>query len=160
MWQIKGVISPFSQGLWISNLAWWWLRMKGPHPQSHVTHRSSGHVTNQKYFVFTFTRCKAHKLSRVVTRMRRPHPTCHVTPRSRCHPETVQLVVYICSTSSWSSLLKTNRFEMTMITLKAWSLHKESFYGDILLCSWVFIWKKYSDSGAGSVSGIIFFVPI
>ena len=31
---------------------------------------------------------------------------------------------------------------MIMTTLKMCSFHKESFYGDILLCSWVFIWKN------------------
>ena len=89
-WQIKEVISPLSQDLWIPNLAGWWLRMKGPHPESHLTDQSSGHVTNQKYFTFTFTRHKAHKLSRVVTRTRRPHPTCHVTLRSRRYVTTIQ----------------------------------------------------------------------
>ena len=70
------------------------------HPLSHVTLQLCGHVTNQKYFVFPFTRHKVHKLSRMVTRMRRPHPTCHVPPRSRRHAATIQQVVYICSTSS------------------------------------------------------------
>ena len=40
--------------------------MKGPHPQSHVADRSSGHVTNQKHFIFTFTKCKVHKLTMMV----------------------------------------------------------------------------------------------
>ena len=34
---MKNVISSLSEGLWIPNLAGWWLRMRGPHPQSHVT---------------------------------------------------------------------------------------------------------------------------
>ena len=89
-WQIKDVISPLSQGKWIPSLAGWWLSMKWPHSQSHVTDRSSGHVINQNYFVFTFTRRKAYKLSRVVTRMRRFHPTYHVTPWSRRHVTTFQ----------------------------------------------------------------------
>ena len=38
MWQVKDVVSPLSQGLWIPKLARWGLRLKGPHPQSHVTH--------------------------------------------------------------------------------------------------------------------------
>ena len=88
--QIKDVISPLSQGLWNPNLAEWWLRVKRPHPQIHVTNRSRGHVANQKYFNFTFTRRKAHKLSRVVTRMRIPHPTYHVTHQSRLHMTTFQ----------------------------------------------------------------------
>ena len=78
-WKIRD-ISPLSQGLWIPNLARWWLRMKGPHTQSHVTNQSSGHVTNQKYFIFTFTRHMADKLS---------GPTCPVTPWSRCHMTTI-----------------------------------------------------------------------
>ena len=36
-WQIKNITFPFSQGLWTPNLAGWWLRMRGPHLQSHVT---------------------------------------------------------------------------------------------------------------------------
>ena len=32
------------------------LRMKGPHPQSHVTHRPCGHVTNKRRYISTFTR--------------------------------------------------------------------------------------------------------
>ena len=47
--------------------------MREPHPQNQVTHQPRGHVTNQKYFIFNFTRRKALKLSRVVTiRMGRP----------------------------------------------------------------------------------------
>ena len=110
--QIKDIISPLSQGLWTPNLTGWWLRMNRPHPQCHVKHRSSGHVTSQKYFIFTFTRFKAHKLSRVITvRMRR-------CPWLRRQAATTQLVVYNCPTSSWSSLLKTDRFQMIMTTLK------------------------------------------
>ena len=45
--QIEGVIFPLSQGQWIPNLAGWWLRMTGPHLQSHVTHQSSGRVSSQ-----------------------------------------------------------------------------------------------------------------
>ena len=131
-WQIKDVKSPLSQALWNPNLPEWWRRVKGPHLKSHVTDGSSGHVTNQKYFIFTFTRPKAHNLSRVITRMRRPHPAYHMTPQSRLHVATIQLVLYISSTSSWSSLLKRNRFQMIVKTLKMCSLHKESFYGDIV----------------------------
>ena len=41
--------------------------MRGTHPQSHVTHRPSGHVTNTKRYVFTFTRLMNSRLSRMVT---------------------------------------------------------------------------------------------
>ena len=101
--------------------------MRGLHSHSHVMYRSSGHVANQKCFIFTFTRCKAHKLSRVATRMRRPHPTCHVTPRSYRQVITIQQVVYIKSTSSRSSLLKSDRFQMTVTILKVCSLHIRKF---------------------------------
>ena len=70
-------------------LAGWWLRMSEPHPQSQMTLQLCGHVTNQKYFIFIFTRRKAHNLSRVVTRMRRPHLTCHVRPWSCHHVTTI-----------------------------------------------------------------------
>ena len=43
--------------------------LQGRHPQSHVADQPGSHVTNQKYFIFTFTKCKAHKLSQVVARM-------------------------------------------------------------------------------------------
>ena len=41
--------------------------MRGPHQQSHVTHRYSGHVTNKKRYISTFTRPMDLKLSRLVT---------------------------------------------------------------------------------------------
>ena len=78
--------------------------MRVTHPQSHVTLRLCDHVTNQKYFIFTWR--KAYKaqgnaqglqVNKVVTRMRRSHP-CHVTPRPHGHVTTIQLVEYICST--------------------------------------------------------------
>ena len=114
--------------------------MRGPQQQSHVTHWSRGHVTSQRPYISTFTRRKAHKLSRVVTRMTK---TLHVmdtliTLSYDNHPGG--------STSSSRSLLKTDRFQMIMTTLKMCSLHKESFYGDVLLSSWVFIRKKYPDN--------------
>ena len=90
-------------------------------------------------------------------RIKRAYPTCHVTRRSRRHVTVIQYVVYICSTSSWSSLLKTDRFQMIMRTLKMCNLYKESFWGDVLISSCVFIWKKYPDGCSGSVSGIIYF---
>ena len=110
--------------------------MRRPHSQSHVTHQSSGHQTNQIYFIFIFTRRKAYKLSRMVPRIRRLHPTCHVILRSRRHVTFIQYVVYIRFTSSWSSLLKTDRFQMVMTTLKMCSLYKGSFYGEVLLSGW------------------------
>ena len=90
MWQIKNVIYPLSQDLRILNLAGWRLRKNQLHAQSHVTDQSGGHVTIQKHFIFTFTRRKAHKLSKVVTSMRRPRPTCHLTPWSHFHVTTIQ----------------------------------------------------------------------
>ena len=40
---------------------------------------------------------------------------------------------------------------MIMTTLKMRSLYKESSEGDVLLSSWVFVWKKYLDRRAGYV---------
>ena len=76
-WQIKDVILPLSQGLWILNLAGWWQTMKGPHPQNHVTHWSSGHVTNQKRCIYTFTRPMDNNLAIWWLKMRELH--LHVT---------------------------------------------------------------------------------
>ena len=55
-WQIKNIRSPFPQDLWTPNLAGWWLRMREPHPQSHVSHQLCGHVTSRKLYISTFTR--------------------------------------------------------------------------------------------------------
>ena len=89
-WQIKNDIFPLSYSVWTPNLAGWWLRMREIHPQSHGTLQLCGHMTSQKYFVFTSTRHKVHKLSKMVTRMsRRSHPTCHVTPRPCRHVTTI-----------------------------------------------------------------------
>ena len=88
-WQIKKVIFPLSYIIWTPNVAGWWLRIKESHPQSHVTLRLCGQVTNQKYFVLNFTRHKVHQLSRMVARMRRPLPTSHVPPRSCRHETTI-----------------------------------------------------------------------
>ena len=88
-WQIKNVIFPLSYSVWTPNLAVWWLRMRKIHPRSHVTLQLCGHMTSQKYFVFTFTRRKVHKLSSMVTRMRRPHPACHVPPQPRRHATAI-----------------------------------------------------------------------
>ena len=40
--------------------------MRGPHPQSHVTLWSRGHVTNKKRYISTFTRAIDPKLSKGV----------------------------------------------------------------------------------------------
>ena len=66
-WQIKNVISPPSLDLWTPNLPKWWVRMRGPHLQRHVTHRPWGHVTNQKRCIPTFTRPMDPKHSGLVT---------------------------------------------------------------------------------------------
>ena len=51
----KKFISLLSQGLWTPNLVGWWLKLRGPHPQSHVRLRYRGHVTNKKH-ISIFTR--------------------------------------------------------------------------------------------------------
>ena len=58
---------PVTLGLWTPDLAGWWFRMRGLHPQSHVTLWCCGHVTNKKRYISTLTRPMDHKLSRVVT---------------------------------------------------------------------------------------------
>ena len=73
-WQIKNVISPLSQGLWTPHLAEWCLRMRKPHPQSHVTLRHRGHLTNKKRYISTFIQCMDPKLSKVVTEHERNLP--------------------------------------------------------------------------------------
>ena len=60
-------IFPVPLGSWTPNFAGWWLRMRGLHPQSHVTSRYHGHVTNQKRYISSFTRSMDLKLDRVVT---------------------------------------------------------------------------------------------
>ena len=40
------------------------IRMRGPYPQSHVTLRYCGHVTNKKRFISTFTRPMNPKVNR------------------------------------------------------------------------------------------------
>ena len=65
-WQIKSVIFPFSQGLWTPNVAGCRLKMKGPHPQNHMTLQHHGHLTNKKH-ISTFIWRVDSKLSRVVT---------------------------------------------------------------------------------------------
>ena len=55
-WQIKNILSRLSQGIYTPNLAGWWLRMRKPHPQSHVTHWPLNHVTTQRRYIITFTR--------------------------------------------------------------------------------------------------------
>ena len=76
-------------GLWTPNLAGWWFRMRGPHPQSHVILRYRGHVTNKKRYISTFTRPMDPKLIRVVTYNERTSPAkshrSHRSHRSRGH---------------------------------------------------------------------------
>ena len=64
---LKTPLFPVSLGLWTPNLAGWQFRMKGLHPQSHVTIKYCGHVTNQKRYISPFTRPTDPKLSQSVT---------------------------------------------------------------------------------------------
>ena len=101
-WQIKVFISLLAQGLWTPNLAGWWHRVRGTHPQSHLTLWLCDHVTNQKYFI-SFTRCKVHKLSRVVIRMKDPpNMSCNtlITPsRGNCSAGRVHLFQFLLKLS-------------------------------------------------------------
>ena len=49
--------------------------MRGCHPQSYVTLRYGGHVSNKKHFISTFTRSMDPKLTRVVTQDEGTPPT-------------------------------------------------------------------------------------
>ena len=201
MREIKTVISSLSQGLWIPNLAGWWLRIRGPHPQTHMTLQYRGHVTNKKSYTSTFTRPMNRKLSRLVIylqihathrprghmtnqtryistltsictpdlarwcfRMREIHRQSYVTLQLCRHVTTQKYLVFtfkgsrstnfagwwlvwedptqhimchlgyavtwqlsiIYSISTWTSLLKINRFQMIMRTLKMCNLYKGS----------------------------------
>ena len=64
---ITNAIISSSISLWTPILPVWWLWMRGPHPQSHVTLRYHGHVTSKTRYISTFTRPVDAKLSRVVT---------------------------------------------------------------------------------------------
>ena len=84
-WQIKDVISPLSQGLWISNLAGWWLRLKGPNPQSHVTHWSKG-VWQIKGIISPLSQgLWTPNLAGWWLRMRECHPQTHPTNQPHGH---------------------------------------------------------------------------
>ena len=52
----KNFISLLLQGLWTSNLASWWLKMREPHPESYGSLWYRDHVTNKKRYISTFTR--------------------------------------------------------------------------------------------------------
>ena len=43
------------------------MAMRGPHPQSHPTHRPRGQVANQKRYISTFTRTMEPKLGWLMT---------------------------------------------------------------------------------------------
>ena len=43
------------------------MAMRGPHPQSHLTHRPRGQVANQKRYISTFTRPMEPKLGWLMT---------------------------------------------------------------------------------------------
>ena len=66
---------PVPLGLWTPNLAGWWFRMRGPHPQSDVILRCRGHVTNKKRYISVFTRSMHLKLSWMVTYNEGTSPT-------------------------------------------------------------------------------------
>ena len=119
----KKITSSLSQRLLTPNLEGWWLRMRGTYIQNHVTLWSCDQVTNKKYFI-SFLRRKAQELRRVVI-LSTQHVMWHLD-----HAVTWQLssrIEYISSTSSWISLLKTERFLLIMATLKKCSLYTGSF---------------------------------
>ena len=84
-WQIKDVISPLSQSLWTPNLDGLWLKMRGSHPQSHVTLRYRGHVTNKKHISISplSQGLWTPNLAEWWRKMREPNSQSHVIHRSR-----------------------------------------------------------------------------
>ena len=71
----KNFISLFSQGLWTPNVVGWWLKMRGLHPQSHVTLRYRGYVANKKRYFSTFTRLWILNLASSWLKTREAPPT-------------------------------------------------------------------------------------
>ena len=67
------------------NLAGWWLRMRGPHQQSHVTFRYRGHMTNINVISQLSQDLWILNLAGWWLRMRETHPKSHVTHWSRSH---------------------------------------------------------------------------
>ena len=66
-WQIKKIyIFTFTRPM-DPKLAGWWLKMRRPHPQSHVRLRYRGHMTNKKHYISPFTRLMDPTLSQFVT---------------------------------------------------------------------------------------------
>ena len=55
------------------------------HPQSHVTLKFRGHLTNEKSYISTFTSPMAPKLSKWKLRMKRPHKEFCLKIRLRGH---------------------------------------------------------------------------
>ena len=64
---LQALLFPAPWGLWTPNIAEWWLRMRGPHPQSYVILRYHPHVKNKKCYISTFTRSMYPKSRRMVT---------------------------------------------------------------------------------------------
>ena len=89
MWQIKNVISPLSQDLWIPNLAVLWLKMSEP---IHKVARHFDHVVKWQIKNVISPHLQGawpQNLVRSWLRMRGLHPKTHVTLRS-CSHMTVQ----------------------------------------------------------------------
>ena len=104
------------------DLAGWCFRMREIHPQSYVTLQLCLHVTTQKYLVFTFKGSRSTNFAGWWLEWEDPtqHVMCHLD-----YAVTWQLSI-IYSISTWTSLLKTNRFQMIMRTLKMCNLYKGS----------------------------------
>ena len=75
-WQIKKVISPLLQCLCTPNLAGWWLRMRGPHLQSHVNHVVTCQV--KTLYLHIHKACGVQNLAACWIRMRESHPKKYV----------------------------------------------------------------------------------
>ena len=104
------------------DLARWCFRMREIHPQSYVTRQLCRHVTTQKYLAFTFKGSRSTNFAGWWLKWEDPtqHVMCHLD-----YAVTWQLSI-IYSISTWTSLLKINRFQMIMRTLKMCNLYKGS----------------------------------
>ena len=79
-----------------------------------------------KIFCFHFHKAQGPQTQQDSDQNEKIPPNMSCATRPRRHVTAIQQVVYICSTSSSSSLLKTDRFQVIMTTLKMCSLYKGS----------------------------------
>ena len=91
--------------------------MREPHPQSHVTLRYRGHVTNKNHYISTFTRPVDSKLSSVVAQDEEISSKSHMTHHS-CGHVTNQKTLSLLSQGLWTPNLADWWLKMTGPTHK------------------------------------------